>query len=179
MIDSRRGDFAESVMKITDGKGVDVVLNALAGEAIPMGLSCLAEFGRFIEIGKRDIYQNARIPLRPLRNNASFHVVAMDAVFHGNEELTRQMLEEISGLVEKGALRPLPYRAFPASRIDSAFRLMAGGKHIGKVVVAFPTPFVPRRGELPGPGFEVKPDGCYLITGAFGGYGKGAGAVVG
>jgi acyl carrier protein len=137
-----------------------------------MGLSCLAEFGRFIEIGKRDIYQNARIPLRPLRNNASFHVVAMDAVFHGNEELTRQMLEEISGLVEKGALRPLPYRAFPACRIDSAFRLMAGGKHIGKVVVAFPTPFVPRRGELPGPGFEVKPDGCYLITGAFGGYGK-------
>ncbi len=172
VIDSRRGDFAESVLKITGGKGVDVVLNALAGEAIPMGLSCLAEFGRFIEIGKRDIYQNARIPLRALRNNASFHVVAMDAVFHGNEELTRQMLEEISGLVEKGALRPLPFRAFPASRIDSAFRLMAGGKHIGKVVVAFPTPFVPQRGELPAPGFEVKPDGCYLITGAFGGYGK-------
>jgi NADPH:quinone reductase-like Zn-dependent oxidoreductase/SAM-dependent methyltransferase/acyl carrier protein len=172
VIDSRHGDFAESVLKITDGKGVDVVLNALAGDAIPMGLSCLAEFGRFIEIGKRDIYQNARIPLRPLRNNASFHVVAMDAVFRGDEELTRQMLEEISRLVEKGALRPLPYRAFPACRIDSAFRLMAGGKHIGKVVVAFPAPFVSRRGELPGPGFEVKPTGCYLITGAFGGYGK-------
>jgi acyl transferase domain-containing protein/acyl carrier protein len=172
VIDSRRGDFAEAVMKLTDGKGVDVVLNALAAEAIPMGLSCLAEFGRFIEIGKRDIYQNARIPLRPLRNNASFHVVAMDAIFHGNEELTRQMLEEISGLVETGKLRPLPYRSFPASRIDSAFRLMSSGKHIGKVVVAFPTAFVPRRGELPGPGFEVKSDGCYLITGAFGGYGK-------
>ena len=172
VIDSRRGDFAEAVLDLTDGKGVDVVLNALAGEAIPMGLACLAEFGRFIEIGKRDIYQNARIPLRPLRNNASFHVVAMDAVFHGDEQLTREMLEEISALVEEGALRPLPFRAFPASRIDSAFRLMAGGKHIGKVVVAFPTPFVPRRGELPGPGFEVKPEGCYLITGAFGGYGK-------
>ena len=46
---------------------MDVVLNALAAEAIPMGLSCLAEFGRFIEIGKRDIYQNSRIPLWPLR----------------------------------------------------------------------------------------------------------------
>ncbi len=172
VIDSRRGDFAEAVMKLTDGKGVDVVLNALAAEAIPMGLSCLAEFGRFIEIGKRDIYQNARIPLRPLRNNASFHVVAMDAIFQGNEELTRGMLEEISGLVEKGKLRPLPYRSFPASRIDSAFRLMSSGKHIGKVVVAFPTAFVPRRGELPALGFEVKSDGCYLITGAFGGYGK-------
>src|SRR5260370_16144433 len=94
----------------------------------------------------------------------------MDAVFEGNEELTRQMLEEMSGLVERGALRPIPYRAFPACRIDSAFRLMAGGKHIGKGVVAFPAPFVPRRGELPRPGFEVKPDGCYLITGAFVGY---------
>jgi len=62
VIDSRRGDFAESVMKITDGKGVDVVLNALAGDAIPMGLSCLAEFGRFIEIGKRDIYQKRAHP---------------------------------------------------------------------------------------------------------------------
>jgi acyl transferase domain-containing protein/acyl carrier protein len=172
VLDSRRGDFAEAVLELTGRKGVDVVLNALAGEAIPMGLSCLAEFGRFIEIGKRDIYQNTRIPLRPLRNNASFHVVAMDAVFHGDEELTRKMLAEICKLVDKAALRPLPYRAFPAGRIDSAFRLMAGGKHIGKVVVAFPTPFVPRRGELPAPGFEVKPDASYLITGAFGGYGK-------
>src|SRR5207249_3736102 len=139
----------------------------LAGEAIPMGLSCLAEFGRFIEIGKRDIYQNSRIPLWPLRRNASFHVVAMDAVFSGDEELTRQMLAELAGLVEKGALHPLPFRSFSASRIDAAFRLMAGGKHIGKVVVAFPESFVPRRGEsLPAP-FAIKPDGCYLITGAF------------
>jgi NADPH:quinone reductase-like Zn-dependent oxidoreductase/acyl carrier protein len=172
VIDSRRGDFAEAVMELTDRKGVDVVLNALAGEAIPMGLSCLAEFGRFIEIGKRDIYQNARIPLRPLRANASFHVVAMDAVFHGDEGLARQMLEEVCELVEQGALRPLPYRAFPACRVDAAFRLMASGKHIGKVVVAFASPFVPRRGEPPAPGFEVKADGNYLITGAFGGYGK-------
>ena len=172
VIDSRQGDFAETIMELTDRKGVDVVLNALAGEAIPMGLACLAEFGRFIEIGKRDIYQNARIPLRPLRDNASFHVVAMDAVFHGDEELTRRMLEKISDLVEEGVLRPLPYRAYPASRIDSAFRLMAGGKHIGKVVVAFAKPFVPRRGEAPAPGFRVTPDGAYLITGAFGGYGK-------
>jgi acyl transferase domain-containing protein/NADPH:quinone reductase-like Zn-dependent oxidoreductase/SAM-dependent methyltransferase/acyl carrier protein len=172
VIDSRRGDFAEAVMQLTNRKGVDVVLNALAAEAIPMGLSCLAEFGRFVEIGKRDIYQNARIPLRPLRDNASFHVVAMDAVFRGDGELTSQMLGEICDLVEKGALRPLPYRAFPACRVDAAFRLMASGKHIGKVVVAFADPFVPRRGELPASGFQVKPDGNYLITGAFGGYGK-------
>jgi NADPH:quinone reductase-like Zn-dependent oxidoreductase/SAM-dependent methyltransferase/acyl carrier protein len=172
VIDSRRADFADAVMELTGRRGVDAVLNSLAAEAIPMGLSCLAEFGRFIEIGKRDIYQNARIPLWPLRRNASFHVVAMDAVFSGDEALTRQMLGEIADLVEKGALHPLPFRAFPACRVDAAFRLMASGKHIGKVVVAFPESFVPRRGEPLAPDFEVKPDGCYLITGAFGGFGK-------
>src|SRR5258707_15275580 len=108
VIDSRRSDFADAVMELTGRRGVDVVLNALAAEAIPMGLSCLAEFGRFVEIGKRDIYQNSRIPLWSLRRNASFHVVAMDAVFGGDEALTRKMLAELAELVEKGALTPLP-----------------------------------------------------------------------
>src|SRR6266481_4651103 len=172
VIDSRRGDFAEAVMELTGRRGVDVVLNALAAEAIPMGLSCLAEFGRFIEIGKRDIYQNSRIPLRPMRRNASFHVVAMDAVFHGDQALTQRMLEEISRLVEQGDLSPLPFRSFPACRVDAAFRLLAQGKHIGKGVVAFPEAFLPRRGEPLAPTFAINPEGCYLITGAFGGFGK-------
>ncbi len=160
VIDSRRGDFAESVMELTHGRGVDVVLNALAAEAIPMGLSCLAESGRFLEIGKRDIYLNSRIPLWGLRRNSSFHVIAMDAIFAGDEEQTRDLLAEIAALVEQGALTPLPFRSFPASRIDAAFRLMAGGKHTGKVVVGFADAFMLRKGEPPLPPFAVKPDGC-------------------
>lgn len=172
VIDSRRADFAELVMHITDGKGVDVVLNSLSAEAIPMGLSCLAQFGRFIEIGKRDIYQNSRIPLWPLRKNASFHVVAMDAIFSGDEARTSKLLETIASLVELQELHALPFRSFPACRTDVAFRLMAQGKHTGKVVVAFSDAFVPRRAEPLASPFEVKSDGCYLITGAFGGFGK-------
>ncbi|MBU3665320.1 MAG: SDR family NAD(P)-dependent oxidoreductase [Chthoniobacterales bacterium] len=172
VVDSRRGDFAERVMELTGGKGVDVVLNALAGEAIPMGLSCLAEFGRFIEIGKRDIYQNSKLPLWHMRRNVSFHVVAMDAVFAGDEELTRELLAEIAGLMEQGALRPLPYRSFPACRADAAFRLMAAGKHTGKVLLAFAEPFLLRRGAEPHAPFAVDPDATYLVTGGFGGFGK-------
>src|SRR4029077_12389352 len=81
------------------------------------------------------------------------------------------MLKEISALVEQRALYPLPFRAFPANNVGSAFRLMASGKHIGKVVVSFPEAFVPRRGERIASNFEVKSDGCYRITGAFGGFG--------
>lgn len=172
VIDSRRGDFAESVMELTHGRGVDVVLNALAAEAIPMGLSCLAESGRFLEIGKRDIYLNSRIPLWGLRRNSSFHVIAMDAIFAGDESQTRELLAEIAERVEQGALTPLPFRSFPASRIDAAFRLMAGGKHTGKVVVGFADAFIVRRGEPPLPAFEVKSDAAYLITGGLGGFGR-------
>ncbi len=172
VIDSRRGDFAESVMELTNGRGVDVVLNALAAEAIPMGLSCLAESGRFLEIGKRDIYMNSRIPLWGLRRNSSFHVIAMDAIFAGDEDQTRDLMAEIAGLAEKGALTPLPFRSFPASRIDAAFRLMAGGKHTGKVVVGFAESFILRKGEPPLPTFSIKPDGAYLITGGLGGFGR-------
>ena len=172
VIDSRRSDFAEAAMELTGGKGVDVVLNSLAAEAIPMGLSCLAQFGRFIEIGKRDIYQNSRIPLWPMRKNASFHVVAMDAIFCGDEDRTRRLLEKVAALVDQKSLFPLPFRSFPACRIDVAFRLMAQGKHTGKVIVSFPEPFIARRGEPLPTGFEVKAEGFYLITGAFGGYGR-------
>ncbi len=172
VIDSRRGDFAEDVMQLTGGKGVDVVLNALSAEAIPMGLSCLAQFGRFLEIGKRDIYQNSRIPLWPLRKNASFHVVAMDAIFSGDEQRTSDLLGTIATLVDQKALSPLAFRSFPACRIDAAFRNMAQGKHTGKVIVSFTEPFVARHGEPLAAGFNVDPEGTYLITGAFGGFGK-------
>jgi NAD(P)-dependent dehydrogenase (short-subunit alcohol dehydrogenase family)/acyl carrier protein len=172
VIDSRRGDFADAVMEITHGRGVDVVLNSLASEAIPMGLSCLAEFGRFIEIGKRDIYQNSRIPLWPLRKNASFHVVAMDAVFGGDEGRTRALLKVIADMVGRKEIYPLPFRSFPACRIDAAFRLMAQGKNTGKMIVSFPEPFLARRGEPLASPFSVDPAACYLITGAFGGFGR-------
>ena len=179
VIDSRRGDFAESVMELTNGRGVDVVLNALASEAIPMGLSCLAESGRFLEIGKRDIYMNSRIPLWGLRRNSSFHVIAMDAIFAGDEAKTRDLLAEVCDLVDKGALTALPFRSFPASRIDAAFRLMAGGKHTGKVVVGFADSFIVRKGESPLPDFEIKADGAYLITGGLGGFGRVLAELVG
>jgi hypothetical protein len=81
-------------------------------------------------------------PLWGLRRNSSFHVIAMDAIFAGDEAKTRDLLAEVSDLVDQGALTALPFRSFPASRIYAAFRLMAGGKHTGKVVVGFAEPFI-------------------------------------
>jgi acyl carrier protein len=96
----------------------------------------------------------------------------MDAVFDGDADLTRQLLEDIAVLAEEGALHALPFRSFPASRVDGAFRLMAQGKHIGKVVVSFADAFVDRRAVPLSRDFEVRSDANYLITGAFGGFGR-------
>ena len=168
-------------MELTDGKGVDVVLNALAARSDPDG--------SFLPRRVRPLHRDRQT--RHLPKLAHPALAAAPATprstswrwtrfSSGDEELTRQMLEEIAGLVEKrrAAAAALSRLSRPAA-IDAAFRLMAGGKHIGKVVVAFPDAFVPRRGESPAPGFAIKPDGCYLITGAFGGLRQGAGALAG
>ena len=75
VMDSRSLAFADEVLKLTEGEGVDLVLNSLAGEAIDKSLSILRPFGRFIEIGKTDIYKNRKIGMRPLRKNISVFVV--------------------------------------------------------------------------------------------------------
>ena len=72
IFNSRSLSFADEILAQTDGKGVDVVLNSLAGEAINLNLRVLKPFGRFLELGKRDFYENTKIGLRPFRNNISY-----------------------------------------------------------------------------------------------------------
>jgi acyl carrier protein len=96
----------------------------------------------------------------------------MDSVFAGDENLTRELLGEITELLAKGELGPLPYRSFPANRADAAFRLMAAGKHTGKVLLNMAAPFVPAEGEPLRTPFAVDPEAVYLVTGGFGGFGK-------
>ena len=172
VIDSRRGDFAEAVMELTDGKAWTWFSTRSPPKrsrwASPASRSSAAS-SRSANATSTRTRASRSGRCGAMRRSTSSRWTRSSAA---TKRSTREMLGEIAELVEQGALRPLPFRAFPACRIDAAFRLMAGGKHIGKVVVAFPKPFVPRRGEPLAPAFEIKPDGCYLITGAFGGFGK-------
>jgi NADPH:quinone reductase-like Zn-dependent oxidoreductase len=133
VMDSRTLDFADQILHLTGGKGVDVVLNALAGEFIPKSISVLAPFGRFLEIGKRDIYDNTALPLYPFRRNLSFFAIDMLQM-----ELPRigRLLEEVMQHFEHGHLKPLHHRVFPMSEVAGAFRHMRRAHHIGKIVVS-------------------------------------------
>jgi myxalamid-type polyketide synthase MxaB len=135
VMDSRSLDFVEQIMAATKGQGVDLVLNSLAGEFIPKSLSVLAPYGRFLEIGKIDIYQDTKLGLSPFQKNLSYFAIDLDRLIRERPELLRSLFLELIGYFQEGKLKPLPHTIFPLQEAVSAFRYMAQRKNIGKVVV--------------------------------------------
>ena len=170
VMDSRSLRFADEIMKRTSGIGIDVVLNSLAGEAIARGIGVLRDGGRFVEIGKRDIYQDSRIGLLAFRKNLSFFGVDVDRLTYDRVDVAGEMLHEVMARFESGAYTPLPERVFGVSKLEDAMRFMGQAKHIGKVVLSMDDPDVvvaPSRSTRP----LFRGDATYLITGGFGGFG--------
>lgn len=170
VFDSRSLSFAEDVRRVTKGRGVDIVLNALAGDAIPLGTGVLAPNGRFVEIGKRDIYGDSALGLRALRKNGSFFVLDMARMDQDDPIAVQEVFEEMLALFERGKLKALPTHTFPAAQVREAFSTMAQARHIGKVVVDFDADNfdVDLSTTLP---LSLSRDGAWLITGGLGGFG--------
>ena len=165
VFDSRSLGFADEVLARTHGEGVDVILNSLAGDAITRGLEILRPRGRFVEIGKRDIYGDSRLGLLPFRNNLSFFGLDMGAPGLIDVEL----LDLIAHQLADGSLRPLPRTVFDIANAEQGFRLMAQARHIGKVVLAVSAPSYRVVRQHPRADFSA--DATYLITGGLGGFG--------
>lgn len=166
---SRTLAFADEIQAYTGGKGVDVVLNSLAGEAMARSMACVRPFGRFIELGKRDFYANTQLGLRPLRRNLSYFGVDVDQLIGGHKELVQRLFGELLQLFAAGDLTPIPYRVFPADQVDDAFRLMQRAGHIGKIVVTA-TDRISDTGRAGG-AFPVAADGQHIVIGGTGGFG--------
>jgi acyl transferase domain-containing protein/NADPH:quinone reductase-like Zn-dependent oxidoreductase/acyl carrier protein len=172
VMDSRSLAFADETLQITHGEGVDVVLNSLAGEAINRNLRVLKPFGRFLELGKRDFYENTRIGLRPFRNNITYHGIDADQLMFERPDLTRRLFNDLMELFAQGALKPLPYRAFPATEAVDAFRYMQQSKQIGKVVLSFRDGVVAAGSDTIQTDKLVLPaEATYLVTGGLSGFG--------
>jgi acyl transferase domain-containing protein/NADPH:quinone reductase-like Zn-dependent oxidoreductase/acyl carrier protein len=172
VLDSRSLAFADEVMAITEGGGVDVVLNSLAGEAIDRNLRILKPFGRFLELGKRDFEENTKIGLRPFRNNISYFGIDADALMKERPDFTARLYREMLALFEEGVLHPLPYRCFEAEEIVDAFRYMQQSRHIGKIVVTYKSGMYPMHtARQEKRRLELSADASYLVTGGLSGFG--------
>lgn len=144
VFDSRSLGFVEDVRKATQGRGIDVTLSAVAGDALVQSFELLASYGRHVEIGKRDIADNVGLPMRTFQRNTSFIGVDVDRMLLERPGLLLEIWSgEIAPLFESGDLRPLPQRVFPAANVKDAFRAMQEGRHIGRMVVSFADQTVP------------------------------------
>ncbi|MDZ7309035.1 MAG: type I polyketide synthase, partial [candidate division KSB1 bacterium] len=174
VFDSRTLDFAGEIKQITaaqeGGSGVDLVLNSLTGAAIPKSLELLRAYGRFLEIGKRDIYQNSRIGLEPFKKNLAYFAIDLAAVISDRPGLIATLLAELGRKFESGDLQPLPVQVFPISAVATAFRTLAQGRHIGKLVLSFEEQNVPVA-PAAAPPRRFEEQATYLITGGLGGLG--------
>ncbi|MCH5373059.1 MAG: SDR family NAD(P)-dependent oxidoreductase, partial [Planctomycetes bacterium] len=162
VMNSRTLEFADQIRSATEGHGVDVVLNSLNGDFIPKSVEVLAPGGRFVEIGKIDIWTAEQM--------AATHPDAAYFPFDLGEEeqkhpgLVRSMLDELFACFESGELAPLPHQVFEVDDVVSAFRLMAQARHLGKVVITF-------SGHQHLDTVPVRDDASYLVTGGLGGLG--------
>ncbi|WP_326718859.1 SDR family NAD(P)-dependent oxidoreductase [Streptomyces sp. NBC_00243] len=168
--DSRSLDFADTFRPAPGEAGFDVILNTLAGEAIPANLSLMAPYGHYLELSKRDILDDNPLHLGPFARNLSFHAVDVVHMIQNAPERAGRILRAAAALVDRGDLQPLPHTEFPASEAADAFRLMAQSRHTGKIVLSFSTAATtPAAARTPA--VAIHGDGTYLVTGGAGGIG--------
>ncbi|MEU5214229.1 type I polyketide synthase, partial [Streptomyces sp. NPDC020742] len=149
---SRELDFEATFREETGGRGVDLVLDSLAGEFVDASLRLLPRGGRFLEMGKTDV----RDPDQVAAAHDGVRYRAFD-LFDAGPERIGEMLRALVELFGRGVLRPLPLTAWDVRKAPEAFRHLSQARHIGKVVLTMPVP--------------LDPDGTVLITGGTGGLG--------
>jgi polyketide synthase 3/4 len=169
--DSRSTDFAEQIRNDTGGYGVDVVLNSLPGAAQRAGIELLAFGGRFVEIGKRDIYGDTRLGLFPFRRNLSLYAVDLALLTHTHPETVKRLLTTVYQHTADGVLALPPITHFPVGEAAAAVRLVGSAGHTGKVLLDVPhtgssVAVIPPE-ETP----VFRPDGAYIVTGGLTGLG--------
>lgn len=177
VISSRDPGFAAKVRAICGEKGVDVVLNSLAGQAMDQSLALLRPYGRFLELGKQDFYSNTNIGLRLLKDNIAYHGVDVDHVLAHRPKLARRVFAEVVAGLTDGSYPPLPYTRFEGQDVVDAFRFMQRSAHIGRIIISPPDlAAVPKAGVVKsGPDltgiFLPDQEGWHVIAGGLGGLG--------
>ncbi|KAJ5672272.1 hypothetical protein N7507_001399 [Penicillium longicatenatum] len=172
IFDSRNTSFVNGILGAKNG-GVDVILNSLSGDFLTESWRCIAPFGRFLELGKKDILSNSSLPMLPFAKNASFHAIDLNEARKYQPRILEQLRNDISTLLAEGRISPpQPIHLFGVGEIEQAFRYLQSGKNTGKTVVEM------RRHDSIKTNLKVKrtwdfdAHSSYVIAGGLGGIGR-------
>lgn len=166
--DSRDLSWATHLRKLHP-EGMDVVINSLPGEHLALGVDALGVGGRFIEVGKRDIYGGSALPLHSFSRMLTFAAVDIVGLMTTRPAQFARVLESVWTQVLAGALHPLPVVEYPFANSSKAFRQLASGSAIGKIALTDPASV---RGHVhPRRAISAVTTGVHLITGGMGAMG--------
>nr|WP_156687033.1 type I polyketide synthase [Mycobacterium sp. Marseille-P9652] len=169
--DSRSVEFADQIRHDTDGYGVDIVLNSVTGAAQLAGLKLLSLGGRFVEIGKRDIYGDTKLGLFPFRRNLAFYGVDLGLMSVTHPREVSDILGTVYRLTAEGKL-PMPETThYPLAEAATAIRVMSAAEHTGKLILDIPQAGRSSVVLPPEQAHVFRRDGSYIITGGLGGLG--------
>lgn len=136
MFSSRDTTFCDGILAKTGSRGVDVVLNSLSGLALQKSFDCVAPFGRFVEVGKRDFQLNNLLSVGAFSRAISFFAVDLAAFGEEKKHEMHRIFKQIMQLFHDKAISPVePVTVYPISQLEKAFRTMQAGKHMGKIVL--------------------------------------------
>ncbi|KAK4461021.1 polyketide synthase [Cladorrhinum samala] len=169
---SRNPDFFENIRRVTNNYGVDVVLNSLSGEMFRLSCDLVAPFGRFVEIGRKDLMDDVLMPTKFLLRNVTFAYVDFGAVMEQNKPLAGRLLTSVVELAAAGSIRPVTITTMSISEIESAFRLIQAGKHMGKLILTVDEGQMVRAIPSAPDRVKLREDATYIIAGGLGGLGR-------
>ncbi|KAL2010558.1 hypothetical protein VTN00DRAFT_6365 [Thermoascus crustaceus] len=173
IFDSRDVSFADGVLRMTNGKGVDVILNSLSGELLRESWNCIAMFGRFVELGKKDMVSNSRLEMGSFIKNVTFFSVNIEAVFRHRQPLGAALMARVMELVRTKVITHIsPFDVYPISRVEDAFQAMQTRTHLGKVIIVTGSDEQVKVLPTPTHAFRLREDASYLLVGGLGGLGR-------
>ncbi|OTA60261.1 polyketide synthase-like protein [Hypoxylon sp. EC38] len=186
---SRDATFVDGVMEMTEGRGVDVVINSLVGDLLHASWECVANFGRFVEVGKRELVNAGRLNMNGFLRNATFtafdmeEMILSDDQFHQGlvsshkEQILRQFMrdrkmQEALDCYRSRHIKLPPMTVFDVADIGRAYRYFSTKERVGKVVISLENPDSLVQVSEPKYSTIFDPEKVYLLVGCLGGLGR-------
>ena len=136
IFDSRNVSFAVGVKRVTRGRGVDVVINTLVDEGMVASWECIAPYGRFVEIGKKDIAANSKLPMASFAKNAAFIGFDFSTLRKERPLVAKRDLEVLMDMFARKQLHlQRPLHVDSVSSFKEVFRMLSSGQSAGKHVL--------------------------------------------
>ncbi|EED21266.1 polyketide synthase, putative [Talaromyces stipitatus ATCC 10500] len=176
IFNSRDDSFVDGIMKATGGKGINVIINSLVGDLMHASWACIAPFGRFVEIGKRELIDAGSLDMHKFLQGSTFSAFDLSEFFYADDPYYQRVVydytTEVIEMYRAGKIKASPVATFDVSEIGQAYRYFNNKDRVGKVVISMANP--DSKVPVAPPTYQsvFSPEKTYLLVGCLGGLGR-------